>query len=118
MPVSQQAQALAVRLFAAYPGRSVGQMHLLSAAEALDEVSDVAVEVVDVLRHDKADPPAVADIVSAAREGRATRLELEREAGPAPLTDEEWREMWKEVKARWGKHQHSLEAEDSLEAEG
>jgi hypothetical protein len=69
--ITERTKALALRLFAAFPGRGVQEMHVLSAAEEFGHYpDDLADEIVSRLRADFRNPPSVAEIVEVAADIR------------------------------------------------
>jgi hypothetical protein len=98
--ITERTKALALRLFAAFPGRGVQEMHVLSAAEELGRYPDkLADEVVSRVRAEFCNPPSVAEIVEVAsdirREHPEPRLALVRSS-----EDLEELEMPEEVRRR------------------
>jgi hypothetical protein len=110
--ITERTKALALRLFAAFPGRGVQEMHVLSAAEELGNYpDDIADEIVARIRADFRSPPSVAEIVEVAgevrRERNQSQLALSRASVDVEVTEmpPEVREKVKSLLERWAEDQ-------------
>jgi hypothetical protein len=98
--ITERTKALALRLFAAFPGRGVQEMHVLSAAEELGHYPDeLADEIVSRIRSDFRNPPSVSEIVEIASEIRRERPDSQP-ALPSSAADLELVEFPEDVQER------------------
>lgn len=94
MVISHEADVLATRLLASYPGWPVSEMSIGALAEAFDRMGlDIAADVALRVQSENEKPPSVATLFETAREVRAERGRAEQPplyALPAGEVLEEW----------------------------
>lgn len=98
-----RAVALATALYAAYPGRSVQEVSVLSAAEDLERAGlDIAVAIVERLRDECPNPPSHFEIQGIARKVREERWrdhEMRTRELPAPISADSWEMSHRDFRA-------------------
>jgi hypothetical protein len=118
--VSDQAQALALRLLASYPGVPATKMAVAALAESLDRMGlDIAEAVVERARTELVRVPSVAQLYEVARDIRVEAAEQDRPALPSAeefvsAMPDEVREKWHATQAKWsGDLDRDVVAEDA-----
>jgi hypothetical protein len=124
--ITDRSKALALRLFAAFPGRGVQEMHVLSAAEELERFDEeVAAEAVDRLRDNLSHPPSAAELLEELRDVQdeyhpRPALPDIGEAAWAPVAvdmPEEVRAAVERMQAAWADEDERIPQEEEAEWE-